>query len=140
MGKILTESEKALEGNELIAVFMGYERYEDNQGVWLKKEGLIISMHPKLEDLKYHESWDALMPVVEKIETIQMEKHGYFAVYISSNNCTIEGTKYTPELRDEVYHFYIYSVTKINATWHAVKEFIRWYNERLTASRPGSEK
>lgn len=71
------------------------------------------------------------MPVVEKIESIQMEKHGYFAVYISSNNCTIEGTKYKPELRDEVYHFYVYSVSKIHATWCAIHAFIQWYNQQI---------
>lgn len=53
--------------NETIALFMGYEKYEDRYGIWFKKEGLIKSLHPKLQSLRYHSSWDQLMPVVKKI-------------------------------------------------------------------------
>lgn len=60
------------EMNEAIAVFMGYEKYKDNSGIWFKKVGLIISMHPKLEDLCYHEKWELLMPVVEKISKMPL--------------------------------------------------------------------
>lgn len=59
--------------NEIIAVFMDFERYEDSSGVWFKKEGLITSMHPNLKDLKYHLSWDKLMPVWYKFRDLQFE-------------------------------------------------------------------
>lgn len=56
--------------NEIIALFMGYERYEDKQGIWFKYEGLIKCLHPKLQDLKYHTSWDWLMPCWERLRTV----------------------------------------------------------------------
>lgn len=49
--------------NEAIALFDGYERYEDKFGMWFKREGLIKCLHPKLQELKYHTSWSWLMPV-----------------------------------------------------------------------------
>lgn len=53
--------------NEAIALFDGYERYEDSCGIWFKREGLIKCLHPKLQDLKYHTSWDKLKPVIDEI-------------------------------------------------------------------------
>lgn len=63
-----TEEITIQQQNSDIAIFMGYERYEDDDGIWFKKEGLITCMHPKLQELNYHSSWNQLMPVVEKIE------------------------------------------------------------------------
>ena len=54
------------ENNKMIAEFMGLEHCYRPYGdgfMEVKKEGLCI----ELEDLQYHESWDWLMPVVEKI-------------------------------------------------------------------------
>lgn len=53
--------------NEAIALFDGYERYEDKFGIWFKREGLIKCLHPKLQELKYHTSWDSLKPVIDEI-------------------------------------------------------------------------
>jgi hypothetical protein len=58
--------------NEVIAKFMGWEWYEDESGIWFKREGLIMSMHPNLKDLKYHLDWSWLMPVIEKISKIKL--------------------------------------------------------------------
>jgi hypothetical protein len=85
-----------------------------------------------LSQFRYHESWDWLMPVVEKIESVHIEAHGRFGVYICSNNCTIQGSKFNSEKRSDAYYFDIYSVTKIHATWLAVKEFIIWHNAYIT--------
>lgn len=60
------------EMNEAIALFEGYERYEDRYGIWFKKEGMIKALHPKLQSLKYHESWEWLMKVIEKISKIPL--------------------------------------------------------------------
>jgi hypothetical protein len=53
--------------NEAIALFMGYERYEDHSGIWFKRIGMIKCMHPKLQELNYHTSWDWLMPVWKQL-------------------------------------------------------------------------
>ena len=73
------------------------------------------------------------MPVVEKIEKINDKFHGYFGVHVSSNSCTIQGTK----LRTDAENFYPayfsqhYGETKIEATWLAVVQFIQWYTNYL---------
>ena len=73
-------------------------------------------------ELKYHSSWDWLMPVVLKINT--MDNFDY-SVKIFTMDCQIENSKgeiiarceckYNP---DEL----------INSVWEAVVEFIKWYN------------
>lgn len=59
--------------NETIALFMGYERYEDQYGIWFKREGLIKCMHPKLQELAYHISWSALMEGWYKFIALRFE-------------------------------------------------------------------
>lgn len=109
----------AEESNKLIAEFMGVG--------W--KYGK-ISKYEKL--VKYRISWDWLMPVVEKIESIYNEHHGYFGVYISSNSCTIQGTKLHLSLKDSKYGgVYFNEMTlnsKLESTYSAVVKFIQWYN------------
>jgi len=58
--------------NKLIAEFMGWEEiYKDASQLDYKfaKPNEIIYRR-NIDDLKYHSSWDWLMSVVEKIETI----------------------------------------------------------------------
>ena len=67
--------------NELIAEFMGIEEaYNPNGNDWvLKKTTPDINGDTdileccKSNDLKYHSSWDWLMPVVEKIYSIDAD-------------------------------------------------------------------
>lgn len=116
--------------NEAIALFMGYERYEDKYGIWFKKEGLIKCLHHKLQDLQYHASWDWLMPVVGKIEKmewcVRVEnwpkkfKSPYKELYsvwmwLDPEDC--------PEIQT-------YSDSKIEAVHNAVYQFITWYNQQ----------
>lgn len=123
----MTPQQKAkelVEGNKLIAEFMGYEYFNDHKlngikGV-LKKEGK-LSLHANIIDksfcTKYHSSWDWLMPVVEKIE------HNITPVEILDTQCRIGRTIYNKEeilvSSDE---------SKIESVWQAVVQFIQWYN------------
>jgi hypothetical protein len=114
--------EEILEGNFLIAKFMGYDYPDINNQVWLHS----------LEWHSYHHDWNKLMPVVEKIESIVDSHHGYFGVYISSNNCTIQATNFRPEnpMANPPHYFSDWTLeTKINSTWQAVVQFIKWYNQ-----------
>ena len=76
-------------------------------------------------EMNYHTSWNGLMPVVEKIENI-----GQSVVEIFKNHCCIKGVLYDIDsdrmvLRyDETTH----SDNKIQATYKAVIQFIKWYN------------
>jgi len=85
------------------------------------------------EDLRFHCDWNWLMAVVERIEAIDDEHHGHFGVYISSNQCTIEGTRLHMAIAPNskygaVYHHSSIADGKREATWYAVVVFIKWYN------------
>ena len=105
---------KTLENNKLIAEFLGYI---DNG---CSEDGFLI--HPvtnydvEISSLKYHEDWNWLMEVVEKIESlgyrIEIVKH-ICRIYLS-NKETIIISENTP---------------KIEAVYIACVEFIKWYNE-----------
>ena len=74
------------------------------------------------------------MLVVEKIESIKDEHHGYFAVYIGANGCTIQGTKLRldkPMANPPIYFNNVVLSTKLEATYQAVFNFIKWYNKQL---------
>lgn len=104
-----------LHGNRLIAVFMGKT---------LSNSGLGI-VAPAGFDLffSYHTSWDWLMPVVEKIENLSPRGYRFT---ISSTFVRIHTCKNGSGDSDE-YNCTVFE-GKLNCTWHAVVEFIKWYN------------
>jgi len=101
-----------MKDNKLIAEFMGWSlghpdpeetRWSD---CWFDEDG-IRKTRGELEPLRFHASWDWLMPVMEKIETYLWDnagKVGYFDDCLNSNDIEIR--------------------------YQAVVEFIKWYNER----------
>lgn len=126
--------EQIIEGNKLIAEFMGavvnnytlgeYEMYgivscledgENEQHFFIPNEML------------FHYSWDWLMPVVDKIESIIFNKDNSFNVTIGSTNfCVIQDSN------GEVYEsIEDYRESKLLTTYVAITEFIKWYNEQL---------
>ena len=115
---------KIIEGNKLIAEFMGFKPAQCING-WAWDNNKIIkpiSLHGSLinakENGKFHSSWDWLMPVVMEIGnrtgyTLLMgETHSYW--------CN-EGQ------HDELSEFGGYS--NIENIWEAVIEFIKWHNK-----------
>ena len=79
-----------------------------------------IGLNKYLSILKYHSSWDWLMPVVEKIES------GLFYAEIKEKGCVIAGyRKYASVMfvRKEA------TKTKLQSTFDAVVDFITWYNQ-----------
>lgn len=97
--------QEIIEGNKLIAEFIGWQY--NSKGFW---EQTIFDFH---KELKFHKSWDWLMPVVEKIlyNTPNSEK---WAIYKISD--------------------YVGSID-IKSTYKTVIEFIKWYNEKNILSR-----
>lgn len=126
------------EYNELCARFLGYKYYphpEKNAG-WRKETG-----HLKIKDyylarttnkLSFHYDWNMIMKVINNIEKTYDNFHGYFAVYISSNNCTIQGTKLrtTPENFHPAYFSEITLDSKLESTIYCIYLFLKWYNEQ----------
>ncbi len=107
-----------MEGNELIAEFMGLE----------KENGLYLFTTPmddyKTDTLYFDTSWDWLMPVVEKIECTSTDNKdnsdSFFNVMIEVFECNINGGNICI---CESGH------NKKEATYQAVVEFIKQYNK-----------
>ena len=127
----MTEQE-IIEGDKLIAEFMG-NIYSKNAEAWgignAKIEHKELTIQGKVyknlvwaerfeKELKYHSSWDWLMPVVNKIESKG------FDVFINGLYCRITDCGLT-DLEIESGE----TTSKIEAVWETVVEFIKWYNK-----------
>jgi hypothetical protein len=124
--------------NKLIAEFLGWEFNEPDfvfpEGSWSVGGGLLTV------DLMFGESWDSLMPVVEKIEALSdniVDK-----VYVSINGKTCGMWTYfvaSDVLRigaeNNTLKINCTGKTKIEAVWQAVIQFIKWYNKENKVHR-----
>jgi hypothetical protein len=99
------KTNEILEGNKLIAKFMGTLYHQDE-----KITATIV---------KYHSSWDWLMPVVEKIKDID-------------NQADIETAKILEFFKDDedvnIFHTSIFC--HLQEVYNRVVVFIKWYNEK----------
>jgi hypothetical protein len=144
-----------IEGNKLIAEFMGGELQDVFCGNIKQKPRFYFSNDRKSplcggrhsedgDTLQYHTSFDWLMPVIEKIESIEMPEHRNDYNHIVKKGvlanisihrvrevskkedgyyCTIQLWDYDA-LRFEV----ISKKSRIDATYLCVIKFIKWYN------------
>lgn len=121
------------EGNELIARFMGYElNIEIGVGVHGSDKGeefeYFTVNHPDFGDgelMMFDTSWDWLMPIVTKINSIENHRY-HFIIYQAVAEITdmVDGrcitksstTKESPDIK--------------LAVWKAALAFIEWYNEQ----------
>ena len=102
-----------MRNNKLIAEFMGVV-FHDDENQYYNADGLHIG-----NTLQYHKSWDWLMPVVEKIESLRDANGNAYRFTIDMCNAQIEGT-----------HIEILGGShKIDTTYQAVVEFINQYNK-----------
>lgn len=108
-----------LEGNKLIADFLGGIEFNINKGVWQKVT--IGSVRTIGKNLRYHTSWDWLMLCVDKIEILHESNNvliGTNLTYIQVHNKAL----------NEQETFKGVDNSKLEATYKAVLEFIQWYN------------
>lgn len=112
MKSIYNDDESKRESNLLIASFMGKTIYP-KKGDKEYKQWKGKACDYEWFEVLYNKSWDWLMPVVEKIETL-----GY-DVQIEDNNCAIIG--HDIDYSD-------YSTDKINAVYKAIVAFITHHN------------
>lgn len=98
----------------------GTQLIEDLMGSTIKIDQKDVKDIPlaflKPEDMKFHESWKWLMPVVIKIE----EDLGY-SVLIKNNRCRIE--------IDENTVFDNEAESKLEAIWYTIVDFLKWHKE-----------
>jgi hypothetical protein len=130
--------------NKLIAKFMGHELKKPTRGVLKNVQHYLSIGFPRVyqyenkssfgstfsikqylypKDLKYHESWDWLMPVIEKIENTK--ECNCFTIH-DGINTTIE----TWNGYDFIYHEDGMSKTKIESAYRGVIEFIEWLENK----------
>lgn len=109
-----------VKSNKLIAKFMGYESYKYRDYTMFVLED---NNHRTMIDLHYHNSFDWLMPVVEKIESIEHDDiyyefsiHGGCCVYVMSNN----GKEIVCIDNED---------TKLLCLYKSIVEFIKLYNK-----------
>ena len=111
-----------MKNNKLIAEFMNMSVEHDG---WFDYEDFLGDKKVYL-DLKFHESWDWLMPVVEKIE----EQHG---CDFTASRRRVTRT-YDANFMDEVNNYVAYvedCKDRQEATYKAVVEFIKQLNKEL---------
>lgn len=141
----------AEEGNKLIAEFLGY-KYHLHPDVFalpgwkIPTDKMIpakllydggIGKRPYLarttKQLKFHSSWDWLMPVVEKIDT-----SGFDTAILKDEDgsqCMIfkAGRSYHREEKDLIVANRLdQRETKIESVWLSIVEFIEWVNSNKT--------
>ena len=109
-------NEEILAGNPLFAEFMG--------GKLDSPQSKYYYFHDKGRyelELKYHSSWDWLMPVVEKIESLG------FDIKIKGIACSIRRL-----CEDETIIQFVLGdrARKRELVWATCLEFIKWYNEQ----------
>jgi hypothetical protein len=114
--------EETINGNILIAKFMDFEVYYKN-GIVPTIRFLFEQDTPVSEYCKYDCSWDFLMPVVEKIEAT-------YLMSIRGCSCSIDEWEKENNVNEINKRGFYTADTKIGATWIAVTEFIKLYNER----------
>jgi hypothetical protein len=129
----MNKQEQILEGNKLIAEFMGmqflsthidshnYEQYSYSMPDELSKQVYgYTDATCFLSDEQFHISWDWLMPVVEKIGELNC-----IVEITTSKQCRI----FTTKDADKPY-WNITNGKMIEAVWQAVVEFIKRYNNQ----------
>ena len=103
-----------MKNNELIAEFMELETKTFKSGILnYYYQGAFEGNWFEKEELSYHTSWDWLMPVVEKIESLRSGSGDAYRFNIDMCNVDIENTEIN-----------ITTTHKIKATHQAVVEFI----------------
>ena len=109
------ENKEIIEGNKLVAEFDGWvidNSFPDKDRTYIKNGGIELDT-----TFKYHTSWDWLMHVVEKIESLgydfEFKKQGKFT------NVRFKG----------IIDYNCKRYDNITAIYNAVVEFIKWYNE-----------
>jgi hypothetical protein len=139
--------------NEAIALFMGAKIDDDGNVMFLQPaDGIGLAGCGK-HALRYHSSWDWLMPVVEKIHklkewqadkkelrlfstiTFDIEFDGHYkecrcSIIGTITHCHNESIPHT-YTNVPVPHIWINKKkTAIEATYQAVYQFIQWYNKQ----------
>ena len=125
-----------MDNNKLIAEFMqlpeGFVYEQDIHGYTQTVDGYHIGEFKEpytAHGLKYHTSWDWLMPVVEKIESLK------YTVRIDSDKDSISVITHACYIWDDPDLEYVAASrlveNKLSAVYETILEFIAYYNAKL---------
>lgn len=111
-----------VDNNKLIAEFLEWNKGENYSNEFQFYEAFRESVYQTTpSEMKFHSDWNWLMPVVEKIESLD------FIFEILSTRVDIADyrviafkKRFEPIIKE----------TKIEAVYNACIEFIKWYNEQ----------
>jgi hypothetical protein len=124
--------DEVIEGNKLIAEFMGLEYLGKNvfgmggyvfnlQDTSYEKNCLCYS---NTEGMEYHSSWGWLMHIIDKIDFTE----------INGRNANVEITWWETKIKHPLQCFDsghdAKNDSRIFRTWSVVVEFIKWYNNQ----------
>jgi hypothetical protein len=129
--------EEILEGNKLIAEFMGGEFKEDlpytfAKSGWLKTPANDHQTIAQDYDFRYHKSWDWLMPVIEKINGLGKEySFSIFKTYIALS--VEKGGRVFKDFSFAHSENITSTQTSKQAAFKLVVKFVKWQNEKNLA-------
>lgn len=121
------------ENNKLIAEFMG-DDFKTGHGGTIDTLGALKKARPYAwaEYVFFNTSWNWLIPVVEKIESmkgVRVQSSNYWMAWTFAISITTKGyseTHYVSKKEQFIDNIYEFS-TRIEATYAAVVHFIKWY-------------
>lgn len=111
------------ENNKLIAEFMAGEK--DKQ-VYIKH---LNAWYDNCMGYKYNTDWNWLMEVVEKIESLKIDKLS-FNFQIEKDRVSFFYTHASDTKKQTEMFFEWGQKTKISNTYKIIVQFIKWYNEQ----------
>lgn len=135
------------EKNNLIAEFMGAsivrkEEYEEPHGsrgtgiitYWTRPEGIPFDDGlATIGHFRYHTSWNWLMPVIRKINS--MDKAIQFAIFKTYVSCTVErGGKFYKDFAFSHAEYITSEQSDIEAAWKLVVKFVEWVESSKVSS------
>lgn len=124
--------EEIIEGNRLIAKFKGWFEEENGlEGTWYEIQGhakyVAFSTYKETyRDLPFHRSWDWLIPVVEKID--QLEIVYYFSILFNHSSDILLTNVKISDYDNNFYQHIKGDENTIDIVYKTTVEFIKWYN------------
>ena len=104
-----------IENNKLIAEFLGFKFNKHRKAYRIPQMG--FAFQGKIEDLKFHSSWNWLMKVIDKIYNLYKDEN--FKFYSNLEGVNLYSVIKTSFIED----------INIDYTYSTVIEYIEWYNK-----------
>ena len=83
----------------------------------------------KIGIFNYHNSWECLIPVIEKIENIEIDDEVYrFVIHKNTSIIEAQLVFFQPS---SIWHIHLKNegINKIDATYKSIIQFINWYQK-----------